>query len=367
MALLFPVTSRFLTAMPDKTQAAFLSALSKIKGTGNFHSEGAASFFLPEIQVKGVGELAFPLPAAQVKSLIKIADAAPYGKGMDTVRDDAVRKCWQINAKSLMLNSKAWKQFLKQTVEQIRRDLGIEAKVSALPYKLLIYEKGGHFLPHRDTEKLDAMFGTLIIALPSAHEGGTLHIRHNGREVLVGFGANSGWRDFQFAALFADCEHEVKPVRSGYRCCLVYNLRLNKGDASSLHLPLDVQVKTLLPALRALANHRRGKLSAILLEHSYTEANFSLRNLKGNDATRARAILAAAEELGLKPHLGLVTYHQMGELIGGDAYAYRRRRFSEDEDDEDDSADGEMGEVYEESLTLSDWRDVSDHPLKLGN
>ncbi|MEZ5433421.1 MAG: hypothetical protein R3F31_20115 [Verrucomicrobiales bacterium] len=71
--------------MPDKTQAAFLSALSKIKGTGNFHSEGAASFFLPEIQVKGVGELAFPLPAAQVKSLIKIADAAPYGKGMDTV------------------------------------------------------------------------------------------------------------------------------------------------------------------------------------------------------------------------------------------------------------------------------------------
>lgn len=359
--------------MPADARNAFLDALSKITGTGNFHSEGVEAFFPPEIEVKGVGELAFPLPAAQAKALITVAEAAPYGKGTETVRDDAVRKCWQIDAKSLGLNSKPWKQFLKRAVEQVRADLGIGTKVSALPYKLLVYGKGGHFLPHRDTEKLDAMFGTLIVSLPSAHEGGALHIRHGGREAMVDFGAKPRWRDFQFAALFADCEHEVKPVRSGYRCCLIYNLRLDQGDPGLLHLPLDAQAESLLPSLRTLAEQRRGKLSAALLEHSYTETNFSLRNLKGNDRARARALLAAAEELGLVAHLGLAVYQQSGELVGGDDdyYGYRGRRYEDEEEDdgeeEDASDSGEMGEVYEESLTVGDWRDTRDVPVPLGS
>ena len=356
--------------MSSKVQTAFLAALSKISGTGKFHSEGAVSFFLPEISVKGVGELAFPLPGGQVRELIAIAEAAPYGKGLETVRDDSVRKCWQIDSRNLDLNSVAWDAFITVALEKVKKDLGIEAEVAALPYKLLIYEKGGHFLPHRDTEKLESMFGTLIIALPSAHEGGVLHIRHGGREVVVDFSGKAHWRDFQFAALFADCEHEVKPVRSGHRCCLVYNLKLQKGNPSSLNRPLDVQTKALVPPLRPLAEERSEGISAVLLEHSYTEANFSQRNLKGNDASRARALLAAADELGLVAHLGLVTYHQMGELEGVD-FSYRshryRRSFDDDDDDDDDGdVEGEMGEVYEESLTVGHWRDAKDKPAKLG-
>lgn len=353
--------------MSSKVQTAFLAALSRISGTGNFHSEGTVTFFLPEISVKGVGELAFPLPGGQVRELIAIAEAAPYGKGLETVRDDSVRKCWQIDARDLDLTSVAWDAFITVALEKVKKDLGIEAEVAALPYKLLIYEKGGHFLPHRDTEKLEAMFGTLIIALPSAHEGGALHIRHGGREVVVDFSGKANWRDFQFAALFADCEHEVKPVRSGHRCCLVYNLKLEKGNPSSLNRPVDVQAKARVPQFRPLLEERSQGLTAVLLEHSYTEANFSLRNLKGNDASRARALLAAADELGLVAHLGLVTYHQMGELEGVD-YSYRShryRRFFDDEEDDHD-VEGEMGEVYEESLTVGHWRDAKDKPIQLG-
>jgi hypothetical protein len=39
---------------------------------------------------------------------------------------------------------------------------GVEARL----YKLLIYEPGGHFLAHRDTEKEPGMFATLLICLP---------------------------------------------------------------------------------------------------------------------------------------------------------------------------------------------------------
>jgi 2OG-Fe(II) oxygenase superfamily len=351
--------------MSSKVQTNFLAALSNITGTGDFHSEGTVSFFHPEISVKDVGELAFPLPAGQVSELIAVAEAAPYGKGLATVRDDSVRKCWQIDASDLDLSSVAWNSFITVALKKVKNDLGIKTKVAGLPYKLLIYEKGGHFLPHRDTEKLEAMFGTLIIALPSAHEGGALHIRHGGREVVVDFSGRAHWRDFQFAALFADCEHEVKPVRSGHRCCLVYNLKLEKGEASSLNRPLAVQAKALLPALGALAEERSGGLNAAQLEHSYTEANFSLRNLKGNDASRAQALLAAADELDLVAHLGLVTYHQMGELEGVD-FSYRNHRYRHFHDNDYGDVEGEMGEVYEQSLTVNHWRDAKDKPIQFG-
>ena len=56
---------------------SFLSAFSQITGTGSFHSTGAAPFFFPGLQVKGLGEVAFPLQASQAKEIIAIAETAP--------------------------------------------------------------------------------------------------------------------------------------------------------------------------------------------------------------------------------------------------------------------------------------------------
>lgn len=56
-------------------------------------------------------------------------------------------------------------------------DLGLakKDKVKANLYKLLIYNKGSFFLSHKDTEKEDKMFGTLVVNLPSSHLGGDLY------------------------------------------------------------------------------------------------------------------------------------------------------------------------------------------------
>ncbi|MCX6972072.1 MAG: 2OG-Fe(II) oxygenase [Verrucomicrobia bacterium] len=338
---------------------AFLNAFSKVTGTGDFHSTGQAPFFLPGIEVEGLGELAFPLPASQVKELIPLAEAAPYGLGEKTVLDESVRKCWQLDAAQLSFKAPEWQEFLGRTVACVREDLGVEGRISAIPYKLLIYGKGGHFRAHRDTEKLDAMFGTLIISLPSAHEGGRLFVRHDGREVEVDFSRET--RAFQHAAFFADCEHEVELVRSGFRCCLVYNLRLDAGDPGKLNLSQTAQARTLLAPLKTLLRSRAGALTAVLLEHGYTEANLTIRNLKGHDQSRARALFAASEEAGAVAHLALVTFHQSGELRDG--YGYGRRRYGYDDDDPED---GEMGEIYEEDLSVEHWRNASDRSVALG-
>ena len=348
--------------MSASSSESFLQAFSSVTGAGNFHSTGHVPFFFPGLKVDGLGEIAFPLPTAQARELAAVAEVAPYGQGDKTVRDEKVRKCWQLDASRFSIKSPQWKKFLKQTVDRIREDLGIKGKVSAVPYKLLIYGEGGHFKAHRDTEKLDAMFGSLIIALPSAHEGGRLLIRHDGREIEVDFSREDLRHEFQYAAFFADCEHEVEPVRSGFRCCLAYNLRLDDGDADALNLPLDTQARKLVAPLISLKDDCGSELTAVLLEHSYTEAGFSLKKLKGDDQVRAYALFAAAREAGFVAHLGLVTQYQMGELEDS---GYRRRRPWDDEDE--DIKGGVMGEIYDESLTIDLWRNENDRSAPLGS
>src|SRR5690606_23016941 len=89
-------------------------------------------------------------------------------------------------------------------------------------------------LPHRDGEKLDRMVATLVVSLPSAHEGGELVVRHEGAEEVIAFGGDSARFETRYAAFYADCEHEVRPLRSGHRLCLVYNLALAKPSRSRL-------------------------------------------------------------------------------------------------------------------------------------
>jgi hypothetical protein len=60
---------------------------------------------------------------------------------------------------------------------QIQRSVNLEARL----YKLLLYEQGGHFAAHQDTEKEKGMIGTLVVQLPccEGHTGGSLAVRHN--------------------------------------------------------------------------------------------------------------------------------------------------------------------------------------------
>ena len=93
-------------------------------------------------------------------------------------------------------------------------------------YKLLLYQQGDFFLPHQDSEKQPGMFASLVITLPSQHEGGQLLVSHAGETQVYNFGESASLYDIQYAAFYADCEHEVKALTSGHRLSLIYNLSL---------------------------------------------------------------------------------------------------------------------------------------------
>ena len=50
--------------------------------------------------------------------------------------------------------------------------------------------------PHRDTEKTDEMFGTLIVQLPSEYEGGQLRVKHAKKEHVFDFSGLKGSTGF---------------------------------------------------------------------------------------------------------------------------------------------------------------------------
>jgi hypothetical protein len=210
--------------MPDFGKQV-LTVLREIKGTGSFVSSGTEPFLFPGLRIRGIDEIGFPINATQIKALIKVAHEAPFGKGSKTVLDKKVRSAYEINAGQIKFVNKEWGEFVEGIIQQIKPALGLEGlSVSANHYKLLIYQKGDFFLSHKDSEKEQGMFGTLIIGLPSNHTGGELVVKFDGSQAIIDFSDPVSSYQIPFAAFYADCEHEIRPITSGSRVCLVYNL-----------------------------------------------------------------------------------------------------------------------------------------------
>ena len=181
---------------------------------------------LPVVSVQGIGRIAYPLCIQQFAAMLNMSTHAPFGKGTETLVDLNVRRAWQIECDLVSINPHWMNNVLPKIVTDCCIKLGVDAvkmKVRAHLYKLLIYEEGGHFKKHRDTEKEPGMFGSLLIQLPAEHEGGALVVVHNGTTKRFEYANESGDKAY-YASFYADCEHILEPVTKGLRLVLAFNL-----------------------------------------------------------------------------------------------------------------------------------------------
>ena len=357
---------------------ALEALLSDVKRPGDFFMAGTMEIPMPRVEVKGVGTLSFPIPVPQIAALVQHATQAPYGRGEETVVDTSVRNVWQIAPGAIKISGKSWAGNFENILSKVTAGLGCQdAKVSAELYKMLVYDRGGFFLAHRDTEKTAGMFGTLVVTLPSTYQGGALRIRHADREVIVETDATDP-SEISFAAFYADCEHEALPVREGNRVCLVYNLV--QARAKSKHLVLNApnhgpQVGKAAAILEKYwSSTKVPSKIAWLLEHQYSPAGLSFSSLKGADAAKVHVLLQAALQAQCVAHLGVV---HIGETGGAEedydnSYRSRGRHWDDDQDDdEEDDSDGE--DVSFTAVTVDDgwqyldeWRDTEDCAVEFG-
>lgn len=351
-----------------------LEALAGIDRPGDIFAAGDLPPMIPGLEVEGLGTVGLPLSNAQARALIRQCRQAPYGKGTRTLVDTDVRRVWEMDPAHFELTNPKWEALIESILEEVQQHLGLaECKLSAHLYKLLLYEKGSFFLPHRDGERLDAMVATLIVALPAAHEGGELVVRHEGREHEITFPGAASGLEMSYAAFYADCSHEVRPLRRGHRLCLVYNVTLarsrrRKPLGAPSYGAVTTRVAELLDDWRDAGETEK---RVVTLEHAYTRDGLTLDRLKGADRARAEVLFEAAEQAGCIAHLALITLWQLGDVDHDYAdYSYRRRRkygYRYDHDhDEDSGREYEMGEIIDTSLTASHWSDRHGNARQLG-
>ncbi|MCC2670135.1 MAG: hypothetical protein K0Q72_2606, partial [Armatimonadetes bacterium] len=349
--------------------------LASLGESSEFLAHGTLPPALPGLEVEGVGSVGLPISAEEARRLIAVADQAPYGRGTETIVDTHVRRVWQLEPSQFALRNPAWDAQMEATVASVREQFAITKPVRHELYKLLVYETGSFFAPHRDTEKTPGMFATLVVCLPSRHEGGTLIVEHEGETERIEFGGPESEFRTAYAAFYADCRHEIEPVRSGYRVCLIYNLALDQAEeqpSAPQSSPAVAEAAAMLQELFADEELSPNKV-VIPLEHQYTEAGLDPTALKGADRARVDVLSRAAASLDYDCSLALVTHFQTGtpDYESWQPSYYRSRgrsyRHWEDEPASEEDADGaEMEEVIEEYITLDHWRDMEGRERPFG-
>ena len=163
------------------------------------------------------------------------------------------------------------------------------------------------------------MFGSLVVVLPTKHEGGTFPLRHHGREWVFNSEElvspqNTESPRAAFVAFFGDIEHEVTEVKSGYRVTLTYNLyfvddKSTTGIFRSMLLLDDQEVKIKKSFESLLKDPKflpRGGLVGFGLSHLYpidqnvVNLHELGENLKGTDAAIKRACDSLSLNISVK-------------------------------------------------------------------
>lgn len=304
--------------------------LDDVQHEGSFSAFSRhASFPNPGLYVKKLGVVGLPLSDRDAKAIAALCKQSPFGRGDETVVDKSVRKTWELEASQFYCSNPAWKSFETTLVTQAITDIGVQFSASAQSYKLLLYEKGAFFKAHRDTEKIPGMFGTLVVCLPSEHVGGEVHLKHGQKQKVLRT-AESSAHELSALAWYSDVEHEIKPVTSGYRLVLTYNLVQDKTAPKQTAATQNADHEKLARLMRAW-NHGFDYQDHFVypLHHKYTEKSLCQRSLKAEDAAKGRYLDEVCAQEGVYWFLGHTVKQKKENDYG--------RGDEEDSDDDDHS------------------------------
>ncbi|MCJ1405243.1 hypothetical protein MMC11_008470 [Xylographa trunciseda] len=339
--------------------------------SGSFATSGLlANTYDPKLFVHGLGKISLPLSDQDAVALREICQQSPCGMGSETIIDTAVRKSWQLNPNHFDIRSAAWQACVGEALERLGKELGIvggKKSIRAEIYKLLLYEEGSFFVRHRDSEKAPGMFGTLVICLPACHTGGEVEASFGGRQRILKTADTSDF-GYTYLAWYADVEHAVKPLTSGYRLALTYNLiftapGLNQSASSSARKKLELEnLLSSWKRILATAGSEGPKLLAYMTEHKYTDANLHFDYLKGKDRYRAQYLKDTSGKQEFFLFLANLEY----TVSGGCAYEDHRRfsgRNYRGDDYDDDRYDSE--DYHRPTLDYHKLEEITSSELKL--
>lgn len=340
-------------AKPARVRIAQL--LRGAQDAGSFSVEWSTPAEGVTLSVEGIGLVRLPVGAAQERSLVSVARPARFGIGEETLTDTSVRDTWEITAEHWSLGGQ-WERILDEALAEVHDGLGLPAgaRLRAEPHALLVYGPDQFFLPHQDSEKDDEMVATLVVSLPSVHTGGELVVTHGAESRSYRHGDRN---DVGFVAFYADCIHEVRPIRSGRRVTLTFNLLVTRETESAVVAP-GGELADLLTEHFATPAVRRWSERALpppyrlvlLLDHQYSERGLTSDRLKGRDVESVSRLRAAADRTDCVTAMALAEVKQTwSAYVDRDSW-----RYGYPDDDSDGQYD--VGELIDDSTTLGWWK-----------
>ncbi|KAF5669024.1 2og-fe oxygenase superfamily [Fusarium heterosporum] len=289
-----------------------LHVLDSIQSTGKIATFNRYSAFVnPGLTIEGEHLIPLPLKGDDAQAIKSVCRQAPFGHGDKTVVDTSVRNTWELDASKFELANSEWPSFFDRMLEDTAKGLGFQMVV-AKPHKLLLYEPGSFFKPHKDSEKEQGMIGTLVVCLPSQHEGSDVHLS-SGSQVTSYSTAPSSKFDLTSISWYSDVTHEVTTLISGYRLILTYKLFVLGEEPFSASAVLEQtdHLKTTLNKWQA----RSPDLEKLMypLDHLYTESSLCLQNLKGRDRAVTHTLNNICSAAGFYLLLAHATHVKNGE------------------------------------------------------
>ncbi|OAA34201.1 hypothetical protein NOR_08602 [Metarhizium rileyi] len=292
-------------------QSNLLHCLGSIQTIGDFSWSSSYHLFVnPGLVIDGCGQVSLPVCPRVAQQIKQACRLAPFGNGHQTVVDDSVRKTWELDNTQFQLENPHWQAFLDNDIlVPASQRLGLVG-AQVKPHKLLLYEAGSFFKQHKDSQKEAGMVGTLVVCLPSEHDGGEVYLSFREKSRTHATGPGSRF-DMTALAWFGDVSHEVKELKSGYRLVLTYNIIVPTENSPRSASFFDTQLEKLQHILIDWRETDKQKYRIYCpLEHKYSESSLSLGSLKGRDDAVCRVLHLAASTAGFSVFLASMTHHK---------------------------------------------------------
>ena len=187
---------------------------------------------LSRATLKRLGRIDFTSPADEdVQHLAESCDIATFGRGLQDVHDESYRKAGKLDRTHFSANFcpelSGLMDVIRHNILEGHRGKGLRIEL----YKLNVYGEscslqvshpsfadlgitgpGSFFKAHKDTPRAKNNVASLVIVLPTRHEGGALVLRHEEKEFKFDSGellSAVQAPSIAYAAFFGDIEHEV--------------------------------------------------------------------------------------------------------------------------------------------------------------
>ena len=203
-----------------------------------------------------------------------------HGEGNKTKFDKNVRDSKEISGKEIELTPEFTKE-LQSHVNVMAQKLRHPKKVNLSLAKMVVYEKGGHFKYHIDSNHKPNMIFTLSVEIfvNEENEGGNLIFKDENKKHKVPSPREVD--ELVLAMFYHDVQHEVSELTKGTRICLIFDILEREKMVNTIELlSWENQFLCGLKSLKKANVQRIG----VLMSHLYIAEDKNKIILKGNDA-----------------------------------------------------------------------------------